>query len=205
MVAVRKQSPPSWTKLSTDILNVAANNSDLAATTAATTAAAVVTEQSKSFLDTASKQLRDFKQVFRQNLSFGNEAASSAAATMSTAASTSTMTTPASTASGNVTCAVDNLPTVLKLEIKENISPEHTINEETTRNILKLYDGSAKEDSSSTDSSAAAEETANNNTTLPCVGQTKNAPELQESNSSSSMTEHQLAVPFEQQDVKKDN
>ncbi|XP_073824621.1 uncharacterized protein isoform X2 [Musca autumnalis] len=166
LMPLRKQSPPSWPKLGTDILIAAnSNNADLASTVA-TTAAAVVTEQSRSFLDAASKQFRDFsKQVFRQNLSFGNESVTTASTTTITS---STVNNPNSgeaemtgmlqcstgAAAGGVGCVtsscfigpsssaseynVESLPTDVKHEIKENISPDHTINEETLLTLHKM-------------------------------------------------------------------
>uniref|UniRef100_A0A1I8NDN1 Leucine Rich repeat protein n=1 Tax=Musca domestica TaxID=7370 RepID=A0A1I8NDN1_MUSDO len=162
LLPLRKQSPPSWSKLGTDMFIAAnSNNADLA-NTVATTAAAVVTEQSRSFLDAASKQFR----VFRQNLSFGNESVTTASTTTITS---STVNNPNSgeaemmtgmlhsnsgaaagvvggitsscciaPSSSAVECNVDTLPTDVKQEIKENISPEHTINEETLRTIQKM-------------------------------------------------------------------
>uniref|UniRef100_A0A1I8PI53 Uncharacterized protein n=2 Tax=Stomoxys calcitrans TaxID=35570 RepID=A0A1I8PI53_STOCA len=170
---IRKQSPPTWTKIGTDMLTAAGTNNVDLANSVATTAAAVVTEQSRSFLDAASKQFRDFsKQVFRQNLSFGNESVTTASTTTITS---STVNNPSSAegtsaagygemagvmgsgAGGScnkvasitsscavastsaIECNVDSLPTDVKQEIKENISPEHTINEETLHKIQKLH------------------------------------------------------------------
>lgn len=176
LIPLRKQSPPTWSKLGTDILTAAGRNNvnvELG-NTVATTAAAVVTEQSRSFLDAASKQFRDFsKQVFRQNLSFGNEAVTTASTTTITS---STVNNPhsgagaedvpggvgpaeqigvvcahvgacgddpstcivSSYATPSMECNVDSLPTDVKQEIKENISPEHTINEGTLHTMQKL-------------------------------------------------------------------
>lgn len=183
LVPMRKQSPPSWTRLGNDIIQAAGSNNTDLANAVATTAAAVVTEQSRSFLDAASKQFRDFsKQVFRQNLSFGNEPAVTTANTSTTMITTasglnlpqattgesgallmgmeectgvgccgsvgsngcscgllSSMTR--STTTNIVECDADCIPTDVKQEIKENISPEHTINEETLHTIQKLYGG----------------------------------------------------------------
>lgn len=174
---MRKQSPPSWTKLGNDIITAAATNSVDLANTVATTAAAVVaeqsrTEQSRSFFDFS---LRDFgKQVFRQNLSFGNEPVTSTASTSTATMSTSSALNVQPTASENVVggrtagefgvcgcvgtttgclCSgssslnteysADCIPTDVKQEIKENISPEHTINEETLHTMQKLCGSSA--------------------------------------------------------------
>lgn len=161
---LRKQSPPSWTKLGNDIISAAAtNNADLA-NTVATTATAVVTEQSRSFFDAASKQFRDLsKQVFRQNLSFGNEPAATASTSNNTIMTTVAALNVQPSASENVgraadyckcgavgACLCDSteynadcLPTEVKQEIKENISPEHTINEETLHSMQKIYGSSA--------------------------------------------------------------
>ncbi|XP_037828832.1 serine-rich adhesin for platelets isoform X2 [Lucilia sericata] len=173
LVPLRKQSPPSWTKLGNDIITAAATNNVDLANTVATTAAAVVTEQSRSFFD-AAKQLRDFsKQVFRQNLSFGNEpvtTASTSSTTMTTASALNVQPTASESNSGmllgrageycgcgcvgtatgclcgtmlTTECNADCIPTDVKQEIKENISPEHTINEETLHKMQKLYGSSA--------------------------------------------------------------
>uniref|UniRef100_A0A034V9K0 Protein phosphatase 1 regulatory subunit 37 n=1 Tax=Bactrocera dorsalis TaxID=27457 RepID=A0A034V9K0_BACDO len=101
----------------------------------------------------ASQQL---SKVFRQNLSFGNEAT-----TTSTVATTTTNTNTGITGGasgntndvlsggsdgsgvGNITLTTEQhdialIPTEVKQEIKENISPEHTINEETLQSLQKL-------------------------------------------------------------------
>ncbi|KAM7353513.1 uncharacterized protein ACRADG_005545 isoform 1-T5 [Cochliomyia hominivorax] len=170
LVPMRKQSPPSWTKFGNDLITAAASNSVDLANTAVTTAAAVVTEQSRSFFDFS---LRDFgKQVFRQNLSFGNEpvnAASSSSMTTMTTSSTHNVQPTASESAGvlsleksaefcdcigtttgclcgsttNNEYNADCIPTEVKQEIKENISPEHTINEETLHTMQKLYTNSS--------------------------------------------------------------
>lgn len=174
IVPLRKQSPPSWSK--PDMLTAAGSTNIDFPNAVATTAAAVVPEQSRSFLDAASRQFRDFsKQVFRQNLSFGNESVTTASTTTITSStvnnpnsgeSSSTdgfgeftglicsgavggvgvsgnvMDIPrsfATTSSSTIECNVDSLPTDVKQEIKENISPEHTINEETLHKIQKLH------------------------------------------------------------------
>lgn len=195
IVPLRKQSPPSWSKLGTDMLTAAGSNNIDLTNTVATTAAAVVTEQSRSFLDAASRQFRDFsKQVFRQNLSFGNESVTTASTTTITSStvhnpnsgeSSSTdgfgeftglicsgavggvgvsgnvMDIPSSfatTSSSTIECNVDSLPTDVKQEIKENISPEHTINEEILHKIQKLHVNTttATETGSSSAATAAA-------------------------------------------------
>lgn len=162
---MRKSSPPSWAKLGTDIIKVAASNNADITNTVATTTSAIATEQSRSFFDTASRQFRDFsKQVFRQNLSFGNEAVTT------TSTSTTMMTTAAvqnlETATNENIAEIDDyygcgciskkseclcgnnalnteydancIPTEVKQEIKENISPEHTINEEALHTMQKF-------------------------------------------------------------------
>lgn len=100
----------------------------------------------------ASQQL---SKVFRQNLSFGNEATTTP--TAATTANTHSGITAG--ASGNTNDALSGgsdgsvisnitlpteqhdialIPTEVKQEIKENISPEHTINEETLQSLQKL-------------------------------------------------------------------
>ncbi|XP_065358025.1 serine-rich adhesin for platelets [Calliphora vicina] len=173
LVPLRKQSPPSWSKLGNDFITAAATNNVDLANTVATTAAAVVTEQSRSFFD-AAKQFRDFsKQVFRQNLSFGNEpvtTASTSSTTMTTASALNVQPTASESSGGlllgrtgefcgcgcvgtttgclcgstlTTECNADCIPTEVKQEIKENISPEHTINEETLHTMQKLCGSSA--------------------------------------------------------------
>uniref|UniRef100_A0A1A9WM43 Uncharacterized protein n=1 Tax=Glossina brevipalpis TaxID=37001 RepID=A0A1A9WM43_9MUSC len=154
LLPLRKQSPPSWTKLSTDILNATSSGNVEVMNIAVTTATTVVAEQSRSFLDAASKQFRDFsKQVFRQNLSFGNEAiiTTPLTTTVTTASVISTVGCSASGVlgssvsattclgcPGSIECDAGLIPTDVKQEIKENISPEHTVNEETIHSFQKL-------------------------------------------------------------------
>lgn len=107
----------------------------------------------------ASQQL---SKVFRQNLSFGNEAVTTTTTTTAAAAAASTTITysgittdvtgiandPLSGCSdgcgiGSITLPTEQhdialIPTEVKQEIKENISPEHTINEETLQSLQKL-------------------------------------------------------------------
>ncbi|XP_017464973.1 PREDICTED: serine-rich adhesin for platelets isoform X2 [Rhagoletis zephyria] len=91
----------------------------------------------------ASQQL---SKVFRQNLSFGNEAATTTN-TLAGITSVSGVTTGgflSGGVDGNGTLPpteqhdVTLIPTEVKQEIKENISPEHTINEETLHSLQKL-------------------------------------------------------------------
>ncbi|XP_017069795.2 LOW QUALITY PROTEIN: serine-rich adhesin for platelets [Drosophila eugracilis] len=125
----RKSSPASWTSLT------GSNFSNASQNTTSTTETG-----SSSFLDTASRQLRDFsKQVFRQNISFNNsgeQAVSSAAAQheLSTGTSASSSTESPSPPE----CNTAHMPLSLKRQLKENISPEHTINEETLHSLQKL-------------------------------------------------------------------
>ncbi|ALC38443.1 CG31635, partial [Drosophila busckii] len=139
-VALRKTTPP------------AKFNDNTAATTAAATATETVASGS-SLLDTA-RQLRDFsKQVFRQNLSFNNSVGGSgggggeglASATVSTVQDGSATGAATVTSSSNLgespthsECNAAHMPLSLKRELKENISPEHTINEETLHTLQKL-------------------------------------------------------------------
>uniref|UniRef100_A0A1A9URL9 Uncharacterized protein n=1 Tax=Glossina austeni TaxID=7395 RepID=A0A1A9URL9_GLOAU len=152
LLPLRKQSPPSWTKLSTDILNATSCGNVEVVNTTVTTASSVVAEQSRSFLDAASKQFRDFsKQVFRQNLSFGNEAITTTLTTTVTTTSvnnigcsasgllsSSISATTCTGCPGSIECDAGLIPTDVKQEIKENISPEHTVNEETIHSFQKL-------------------------------------------------------------------
>ncbi|XP_043950309.2 mucin-19 isoform X2 [Drosophila biarmipes] len=127
--AARKSSPASWTSLSGSNISNASQNTSSHTDTG-----------SSSFLDTASRQLRDFsKQVFRQNISFNNsgeQAASGAAGQheLSTGTSASSSTESPSPPE----CNTAHIPLSLKRQLKENISPEHTINEETLHTLQKL-------------------------------------------------------------------
>lgn len=112
------------------------------ATTTAVSTAATTLEQSRSFLDNAQRQLSEIgKQVFGQNRSFGNK-------------SNQVTTTPLTACSGvsenhnienlseqHAAAAVSCIPIEVKKEIKENISPEHTINEETLVSLQKMFVG----------------------------------------------------------------
>lgn len=101
-----------------------------------------------SFLDTATVKLRDFgKQVFRQNLSFNNsgDGINSSAAGAATAAETQHQQQQQqqhqldiNTSGTSQTVCDSHMPLSLKRELKENISPEHTINEETLHSLQKL-------------------------------------------------------------------
>lgn len=116
----RKTSPASWTSLSGSNISNSSQNVDTG---------------SSSFLDTASRQLRDFsKQVFRQNISFNNSSGEPTAAAQLEATSSSSSTESASPPE----CNAVNMPPSLKRQLKENISPEHTINEETLHTLQKL-------------------------------------------------------------------
>ncbi|XP_054743883.1 serine-rich adhesin for platelets isoform X1 [Anastrepha obliqua] len=86
----------------------------------------------------ASQQL---SKVFRQNLSFGNEVAT----TTNTFTSVFGATAGADGSGGGCGALPSSeqhdatlIPTEVKQEIKENISPEHTINEETLQGLQKL-------------------------------------------------------------------
>ncbi|XP_034668632.1 serine-rich adhesin for platelets isoform X2 [Drosophila subobscura] len=141
----RKNSPSSWTSLTNSNSNSTSNSNSNLDSVAGT--------GSSSFLDTASRQLRDFsKQVFRQNISFNNSgdgAASSGSAAVqldgngATGTTTTTTTTTSSSSSTESASppecnAAHMLPPSLKRQLKENISPEHTINEETLHTLQKL-------------------------------------------------------------------
>ncbi|XP_060666418.1 mucin-2 isoform X1 [Drosophila nasuta] len=98
-----------------------------------------------SFLDTASRQLRDFgKQVFRQNLSFNNSGDGMMALMTGSSqleannASGTTVMSPVAESATPPECNAMHMPLSLKRELKENISPEHTINEETLHTLQKL-------------------------------------------------------------------
>ncbi|XP_034128470.1 serine-rich adhesin for platelets isoform X2 [Drosophila guanche] len=141
----RKNSPSSWTSLTnSNSYSTSNSNSNLDS---------VSGTGSSSFLDAASRQLRDFsKQVFRQNISFNNSS-DCAASSVTTAVqldgngATGTTTTTATTTSSSSSTesasppecnAAHMLPPSLKRQLKENISPEHTINEETLHTLQKL-------------------------------------------------------------------
>ncbi|KAH8350712.1 hypothetical protein KR084_004730 [Drosophila pseudotakahashii] len=122
----RKSSPASWTSLTGSNISNASQNASSHTDTG-----------SSSFLDTASRQLRDFsKQVFRQNISFNNSGEQAAAGQheLSTGTSASSSTESPSPPE----CNTSHIPLSLKRQLKENISPEHTINEETLHTLQKL-------------------------------------------------------------------
>ncbi|KQS70627.1 myb-like protein U isoform X2 [Drosophila erecta] len=125
----RKTAPASWASLTGSNISNASQNTSSGTETG-----------SSSFLDAASRQLRDFsKQVFRQNISFNNsgeQAASSAPpqSELSTGTSASSSTESPSPPE----CNTAYIPLSLKRQLKENISPEHTINEETLHTLQKL-------------------------------------------------------------------
>ncbi|XP_070075766.1 uncharacterized protein [Drosophila takahashii] len=122
----RKSSPASWTSLTGSNISNASQNASSHTDTG-----------SSSFLDTASRQLRDFsKQVFRQNISFNNSGEQAAAGQheLSTGTSASSSTESPSPPE----CNTAHIPLSLKRQLKENISPEHTINEETLHTLQKL-------------------------------------------------------------------
>ncbi|XP_017041324.1 serine-rich adhesin for platelets isoform X2 [Drosophila ficusphila] len=119
----RKSSAASWTSLTGS--NISSQNTDSA---------------SSSFLDTASRQLRDFgKQVFRQNISFNNSCEQAASgATAQHELSTGTSASSSTESPSPPECNTAHMPLSLKRQLKENISPEHTINEETLHTLQKL-------------------------------------------------------------------
>jgi len=90
-----------------------------------------------SFLDTASRQLRDFgKQVFRQNLSFNSGDVVGGASPLDSSPAMTMSPVAESPTSPELNAM--HMPLSLKRELKENISPEHTINEETLHTLRKL-------------------------------------------------------------------
>ncbi|XP_030556581.1 mucin-5AC isoform X1 [Drosophila novamexicana] len=149
LLATRKTTPPSRG-------NGGSNNATTTAATAAggagstgslaTGASGLETGAgSSSFLDTASRQLRDFgKQVFRQNLSFNNSGDGMGAAAQldvnpsAVAMATSPILSNVAESPSPPECNAVHMPLSLKRELKENISPEHTINEETLHTLQKL-------------------------------------------------------------------
>ncbi|XP_070065327.1 pneumococcal serine-rich repeat protein isoform X3 [Drosophila virilis] len=147
LLATRKTTPPARG-------NGGSNNATTtAAATAAGGAGSLVTGASgletgagsSSFLDTASRQLRDFgKQVFRQNLSFNNSGDGMGAAAQldvnpsAVAMATSPILSNVAESPSPPECNAVHMPLSLKRELKENISPEHTINEETLHTLQKL-------------------------------------------------------------------
>ncbi|XP_033236699.1 serine-rich adhesin for platelets isoform X2 [Drosophila pseudoobscura] len=155
----RKTSPSSWTSL-TGGSHCATSNSN---SNSNSNLDSVSGTGSSSFLDTASRQLRDFsKQVFRQNISFNNSgdgAASSGPAGVQLDGNGATGTTTTSSSSSTESasppeCNAAHMPPSLKRQLKENISPEHTINEETLHTLQKL---SRVEDVATLKAEAAAE------------------------------------------------
>ncbi|XP_068141066.1 LOW QUALITY PROTEIN: serine-rich adhesin for platelets [Drosophila tropicalis] len=139
--ATRKTTPPSIWSCNT---NSALNQGETGSNTAST-----------SFLESASRHVRDFgKQVFRQNLSFNNSCDLAAAANSNTDGNTLSSVAPGGTTSSSSLsstsaemptspalsqeCNTVHMPSSLKRELKENISPEHTINEETLHTLQKF-------------------------------------------------------------------
>lgn len=89
-------------------------------------------------MDTASRQLRDFgKQVFRQNLSFNNSGDVVGGASPLDSSLALNM-SPVAESPTSPELSAMHMPLSLKRELKENISPEHTINEETLHTLRKL-------------------------------------------------------------------
>ncbi|XP_023032542.1 serine-rich adhesin for platelets isoform X2 [Drosophila willistoni] len=160
----RKTTPPSiWSCNTNSALNQGETGSNAAST---------------SFLESASRHVRDFgKQVFRQNLSFNNSCDLAAAANSNTDGNTLSSVAPGGTTSSSSLsstsaemptspalsqeCNTVHMPSSLKRELKENISPEHTINEETLHTLQKF---SRMEDvtvaAATTAAAAAAEDAA---------------------------------------------
>lgn len=149
-MATRKTTPPSRSNSCCSSNTTMGAAASLAAGMGAGSAAtgAFGLEMSgggSSFLDTASRQLRDLrKQMFRPNLSFniGNDSVSSAgqlevnpsAVAMTISPILSNVAESPSSPERNAV----HMPLCLKRELKENISPEHTINEETLHTLQKL-------------------------------------------------------------------
>ncbi|KMY88559.1 mucin-19 isoform X3 [Drosophila simulans] len=125
----RKTAPASWASLTGSNISNASQN-----TTSSTETG------SSSFLDTASRQLRDFsKQVFRQNISFNNSGEQAApSAPPQSELSTGTSASSSTESPSPPECNAAYIPLSLKRQLKENISPEHTINEETLHTLQKL-------------------------------------------------------------------
>ncbi|XP_037712269.1 flocculation protein FLO11 isoform X1 [Drosophila subpulchrella] len=125
----RKSSPASWTSLTGSNISNASQNTSSHTDTG-----------SSSFLDTASRQLRDFsKQVFRQNISFNNSGEQAASGAVGQhELSTGTSASSSTESPSPPECNTAHIPLSLKRQLKENISPEHTINEETLHTLQKL-------------------------------------------------------------------
>nr|XP_017095634.2 mucin-5AC isoform X1 [Drosophila bipectinata] len=126
----RKISPASWTSLTGSNISNSSQN-----------AASNVDTGSSSILETASRQLRDFsKQVFRQNISFNNSGDATSSGTVAPLEGISTATSSSSSTESPSPpeCNAAHMPSSLKRQLKENISPEHTINEETLHTLQKL-------------------------------------------------------------------
>ncbi|KAH8409880.1 hypothetical protein KR009_000299 [Drosophila setifemur] len=125
----RKTSPASWTSLTGSNISNSSQNASTQGDTG-----------TSSFLDTASRQLRDFsKQVFRQNISFNNSGDPSASGGSAQLEGSTTTSSSSSTDSPSPPeCLAAHMPPNLKCQLKENISPEHTINEETLHTLQKL-------------------------------------------------------------------
>ncbi|XP_055847331.1 serine-rich adhesin for platelets isoform X2 [Episyrphus balteatus] len=158
LVPVRRRTPPAanqfpWCKLGTEMCKpvtsvmqtAAAVSSGYVACGPPTTAVVASVETPRSFFDAASKQLRDFsKQVFRQNIAFGNEATN--------------INQEQQQLLQQQQHDCDIIPSDMKLEIKENISPEHTINEEQLQSLQKIggSPGSSSTSSSGTETTEGA-------------------------------------------------
>ncbi|TDG45951.1 hypothetical protein AWZ03_007671 [Drosophila navojoa] len=147
-MATRKTTPPSRSNSCSSSSNTAAAGGAAGQGAGSGVAGAFGLETSgsgSSFLDTASRQLRDLrKQVFRPNLSFniGNDSASSAGQLDVNASAAATTMSPILSSVGESPSPPErnavHMPLSLKRELKENISPEHTINEETLHSLQKL-------------------------------------------------------------------
>ncbi|XP_055904086.1 serine-rich adhesin for platelets isoform X2 [Eupeodes corollae] len=165
LVPVRRRTPPAgnqfpWCKLGTEMCkpvttvmqSAAAVSSGYVACGPPTTAVVASVESPRSFFDAASKQLRDFsKQVFRQNIAFGNEATNVNQEQQQQLQLQLTQ-------QQMLQHDCDTIPSDMKLEIKENISPEHTINEEQLHSLQKIggSPGSSSTCSSGTETTEGA-------------------------------------------------
>lgn len=139
----RKTTPPSRSNSNATTGATGAAGGGGAGATAETAAGGI------SFLDTATVKLRDFgKQVFRQNLSFnnsgdgiGNSSSAAGAAAEAQQQHQQQQLQQQQLDINTTGASFDSplhMPLSLKRELKENISPEHTINEETLHSLQKI-------------------------------------------------------------------
>ncbi|KAH8263211.1 hypothetical protein KR044_005951 [Drosophila immigrans] len=141
LLPTRKTTPPARS----NSYAIGSGSTGGAAAATGGSGAAEAAAGGSSFLDNASRQLRDFgKQVFRQNLSFNSGdgmmsmMSSGSSQLEANNASGTTVMSPVAESATPPECNAMHMPLSLKRELKENISPEHTINEETLHTLQKL-------------------------------------------------------------------